>query len=284
MRPIDPDALVRALALEFQGEPGRAVARRDGLVFKRAREPGKARQEFEATRLARLLLPASLEVPRSWGVVGDQLYVSEELPEKCSWRDPRHVDSATDYLAELHRVEPGAELRGALIAAGFHHYHGETLRRRLAQELEHARRAFAAGRFAAELDVVSELVRAALDRWSFEEDAVLGHGDFQRSNLFVRSGKIVPIDWVDFGLCDRAYDLAHLLRSLPEERRARALARYVRATGVDPEALRLRGQIVDSIVRAGAEARQAQGPDQDFEERARRFSLAVRAGLEALTS
>lgn len=285
MRRVPPEVQLRILDLEFERQGARDVARsRNGLFVKRPQGEGKARQELHATQLARFLLPEGLGLPQPWGVIGDEHYVAEALTEKLCRNDPDHLALAVDYLAALHAVEIGPEVQRALIEAGYEHYRGGALRHRLAQELEHAQHVFAGeGRLAGAVEQLGELVSAALERWDFEDDLVLGHGDFHTSNLFLRDGRLVPVDWTDFGVCDRSYEVMHFANSIPSKHHEEALARYARRTGIEPVSLSLRGGVVDAIVRGGGQARVAGEGRRDFERCAHEFSEQVANGHRALT-
>ena len=104
---------------------------------------------------------------------------------------------------------------------------------------------------------------------------MLGHGDFRAGNLFVRGGAIVPIDWIDLGLCDRAYEVMNFVGTLPAAHRAPILTRYTAATGIAIEVIRTRGSVVSDIVRAGSWARMVELGARDPDECARRFVQRV---------
>ncbi|MHA1730369.1 MAG: phosphotransferase [Promethearchaeota archaeon] len=108
-----------------------------------------------------------------------------------------------------------------------------------------------------------------LFRWFFEvdlsstpEDVVLGHGDFQPSNLLYSGGRIIPIDWIEFGVAPRGYDLACLAYTainlapvlLARYREVHSLSQDAWRTGVDllsvmkiDNRLRQNGDQADSI-------------------------------------
>jgi aminoglycoside phosphotransferase (APT) family kinase protein len=277
VKTVPNDLLLELLKPEITPDLPATVSRSwNGLILKRQREKGKAQQEFEATRLARFLLPRTLAVPRPWGVVAKEYYVSESIDERFNRRDPEQVRKATDYLVALHAVPlDHAGLGRELLQTGFAHYRGETLKSRLKHELGHAQRAFAGRRLGGKLERYAELIAATLLRWTFDDDVVLGHGDFRAGNLFVRGGAIVPIDWVDLGLCDRAYEVMHFFRTIPAAHRAPALRRYTASTGTEIEAIRTRGSIVSDIIRAGSSARMLELGACDPDECARRFVQEV---------
>jgi len=112
---------------------------------------------------------------------------------------------------------------------------------------------------------VPDLSMEALDDYRWR---VLGHGDYQASNiLWNNDSGIIPVDWVDFGVCDARYEWAHFLNSFDGKHGAFAvdglfhLAHEVLCPTLDPDAFRhaLRiGEIMDRVIRAGSKARTAE--------------------------
>jgi aminoglycoside phosphotransferase (APT) family kinase protein len=248
----------------------------NGLILKRQREKGKAEQEYLATQLARLLLPAKLAVPHAWGVIGGIYYVSEKLEECFDHHNSEHIRRATDYLADLHAVSlDDAGLRAELLRCGFRHYMGKTLKYRLRQELKHVRRAFAGRGLDGPLLRYSELIAATLKRWTFDDDVVLGHGDFASDNLIIQKNEVIPIDWIDFGLCDRAYEVMNFVQSIGEDYRENALSRYTAATGTSAREIHTRGSVVRNIINAGSHARMVNLRARGSEDSASKFVLQV---------
>jgi len=146
------------------------------------------------------------------------------------------------------------------------HYHGESLRNRLEQELEFIQKW--PGISADNVDIIRNSInRPELSCTKLQEvSPVLGHGDYRAGNLVCTSaGEIVPVDWVDFGLCDPRYEWAHFLNSLddvlesgPGIERFREMARRVLCTDVDEvvfeSSLQL-GEIINRVIIAGCKAR-----------------------------
>ncbi len=229
----------------------------NGLFLKSQLETGKAQQEVLATQLARLLLPPEVRVLPTWGVVG-AYFVSDFLNgTPIDTTSKEQATSAAALLAEIHSVAVD-DSEQCLIDAGFCHYWGQALRDRLVQEAEIARAVFGECGHASELEAIA---RSAVEKWSFEDDVVIGHGDFQAANLICSEGAVIAVDWTDFGLCERAYDLFHFIDSLDESVREAALERYCETHPVSSEKeLQRRGRIIDRIIRAGSVARVADDP------------------------
>src|SRR5262249_37203 len=100
----------------------------------------------------------------------------------------------------------------------------------------------------------------AVKQWMFDDDIVLGHGDFQAGNLFVSADRVWPIDWNDFGLCDRAYEVEHFLASVSPSLAASARRQYIEMTqkaNFGPQ----HGIVGDGIIQAGSYARNKGNPD-----------------------
>jgi len=140
----------------------------NGLVWKKKHlEPEKARQEFQATQLARLLLPQAISPHSPCGVVSEY-FVSEKL--HCANFDKENaaqVALAARYLGFLHKVDISADLRSNL-EARFAHYFGEAMRNRLKEEAVHGQQAF--GDTAQELvQRLKTIVDGAIGKWTFEE-------------------------------------------------------------------------------------------------------------------
>jgi Phosphotransferase enzyme family len=111
-------------------------------------------------------------------------------------------------------------------------------------------------------------VRAALELLSSLHATTFGHGDYQARNiLWHYELGIVPIDWLDSGVCDPRYEWAHFLNSFDGRFGCQAvegllgLANEVLCPNVDRKAfaraLRV-GEIMDRIIRAGSRARTAE--------------------------
>jgi thiamine kinase-like enzyme len=143
---------------------------------------------------------------------------------------------------------------------------------RLREEVHHARCAFAD---APEVKKLDEIVGKAIRQWTFDDDIVLGHGDFQGGNLFVSPDRVWPIDWTDFGLCDRAYEVEHFLASVSPSLVDSATKQYVEMTQ-RPNLARQRGIVADGIIQAGSHAR-TRGNLHDFRRHVERAEQALLA-------
>ena len=259
----------------------------NGLVWKkRQAEPDKAQQEFLATELARLLLPKPLAPPSNWGVV-DGYFVSEKLCvpefEMFNKKDPRHVARAARYLADLHNV--ATDMIGTIPTNKFPKtYFGEEMRKRLKQEVGFAKRGFDQNEDEKATVNVLETIVQKVTEWRFDTDPELGHGDFQAKNLFVDCNRAWPIDWTDFGLCDRAYEVAHYLHSVSDDLAEMALNEYSKKT-TWTVGERLRGIVADGIIRAGSRARPvAEGHTKDRAMDFAKFKCHVERADRAMNS
>jgi len=242
----------------------------NGLVWKKRRDASDARKELRATQLARLLLPDTLAPFSAWAVF-EEYFVSQKVPyAKFEPANLCHVTKAVSYLARLHAMDIEA-IRKDLSASGFAHYVGEAMRNRLQEEVTHARSAY---HDVPEVKKLEEIVRKAIEQWDFADDIVLGHGDFQAGNLFISPDRVWPIDWTDFGLCDRAYEVEHFLASVSSQGLAESARRqYIEMTQtahVTPQ----RGIVADGIIQAGSHARNKGNPD-DFRKHVERAEQAM---------
>jgi hypothetical protein len=176
----------------------------------------------------------------------------EEQPEEV-W-----VSKALQVLASIHSTPIPEDV--------MNHYHGESLRNRLEQELEFIKEW--PGISADKVDVIHNSInRPELSRTKLQEvPPVLGHGDYRGGNLVCTSaGEIIPVDWVDFGLCDPRYEWAHFLNSLDDVLESgsgadsfRELARQVLCPGADEVVFEnnlLLGEIINRVIIAGSKAR-----------------------------
>ena len=154
-------------------------------------------------------------------------------------------------LQFLHKVDISADLRNDL-GPRFAHYFGEAMCHRLEQEVDYGQRAF--GKTAQDLvQRLKTIVDGAIGKWKFE-DAVLGHGDFQACNLFIDGNRVWPIDWTDFGLCDRAYEVEHFVQSVSLGNADLARNEYRNVAELSSDASH-RGIVADGVIQAGSIAR-----------------------------
>jgi len=228
------------------------------LIFKRQKRSGEAAQEFEASQLARFLLPKDLSPPCAWGYFKGTLITEKQIGTPFSMSNREQIGLAIDFLVKLHSTKISDELFQVLVNQGFDHYFGQTLKRRLYQEVQLSQLAF--GKIKHMKSLIKELregVTWILENFSLEVDPVLGHGDFQSNNLLVIDGRLQPLDWIDFGLCERAYEIVHLTSKLGEEDKNTAFKQYyekVQAVESENDLLR-KGMAIDAVVQAGACAR-----------------------------
>ena len=64
-----------------------------------------------------------------------------------------------------------------------------------------------------DLDIIlQKILEKAIESARCHEPCVLGHGDFQKKNICITpENNIVPLDWIDFGLVLRWYNIGNLL-------------------------------------------------------------------------
>jgi aminoglycoside phosphotransferase (APT) family kinase protein len=235
-----------------------------GFVLKRERENGKSAQEYRATSLAKQLLPTGI-VP--YDIVGcaGEFFVANRLPGRLLNVDnEEEVVAAARHLGTMHNAPLSHATCRFLEERGFSHYYRESLQNRLFDEVGRIDRAF---RGAAELGPLFQAVERLLAQWDSRQAPVLGHGDYQQPNLLFHAGRIYPVDWVDFGLCHRFYELAHFLAFVAEKDRAAVTAAYARCCGLDANQIATplaEGEAIDAVVRAGGVARRI-SPDSEVE-------------------
>lgn len=228
------------------------------LIFKAEKSVGKATQEFKACQLARILLPKSLSPPVSWGHLEGTLIIEEQdgMPFCATNRD--HMSLAIDFLSKLHSIEISDTAFQLLHTHGFDHYFGETLKNRLYDEVKYAQ--FAYGSIKRLRFLVDKLVGGVnwlVEHFSLQADPVLGHGDFSTNNLLVLGGRLQPVDWIDFGLCERAYEIVHFMKSLDAEHRSDIIEQYYAnvSAAESQHDLLTKGMAIDTVIRAGLVAR-----------------------------
>lgn len=220
-----------------------------GHVLKRHTEPGKAQQEFRASCLARTLLPAELRPYEYVDWDGDFFITNQVAGLPMVRTDGVAVRRAAEYLGRMHSA-PVSRKSKVLLRR---HYVRKILAKRLKNEVGHVAQGFgrqAAERMRAPVEKVAQRVKA-------HRDIVVGHGDFYAGNILVTASGIHPVDWVDFGLCLRAYEVAHFITSVEEDLRMTAMKIYsANASGLSAKDFAL-GVSVSSIVRAGSYGRSA---------------------------
>jgi aminoglycoside phosphotransferase (APT) family kinase protein len=203
--------------------------------------------------------------------VFEEYFVSQKVPyAKLEPNSQAHVTQAVSYLACLHAIDI-RPIRASLCASGFAHYVEDAMRNRLVEEISHARRTFDG--LPDVIKLLEEVVQKALKKWKFADDIVLAHGDFQAGNLFISSDRIWPIDWTDFGLCDRAYEVEHFLASVSSSLAESARRQYLAATrtaNLDSQ----RGIVADGIIQAGSHAR-TNGSADEFTRHVQRAAQAM---------
>jgi aminoglycoside phosphotransferase (APT) family kinase protein len=149
------------------------------------------------------------------------------------------------------------EVTALLCDKGHSPYWHKAFTNRLRQEGLHAKEAFSSE--TGIVDTFSRCIERILAHEMPDRSDVVGHGDFQPQNLcFSDSEGVCAVDWHDFGLCNRWYEIAHFLYALPESHRSLAADAYQAASCValpDWDVGLRYGQAVDHVIRAGNRAR-----------------------------
>jgi aminoglycoside phosphotransferase (APT) family kinase protein len=252
-----------------------------GFVLKRERQKGRSAQEYRATSVAKQLLPMGI-VPYDFVGCAGEFFISNRIPGRpLNIESEEEVIAAARLLGALHSAPLSDTTRRFLKEHGFHHYYRRSLQNRLFDEVDRIDRTFGG---APQLDTLSQTVKRLAARRAFKQTPVLGHGDYHRPNLLFHAGHVYPVDWVDFGLCHRFYELAHFRASVAEEHREAVTGAYARCCGLQADKIRTQlaeGEAVDAVIRAGGVARRI-SPDneaelrQRFQEHVSRFWQAMR--------
>ncbi len=243
-------------------------------VIKQHPTPQKARQEFLAACFARMLLPLEMRPYRRVKLRG-KFFVTNRIPGTyMDKNDQAAVVWASCYLSKMHAIPVGYKERMLLKQ----HYAGKALLKRLVQDIDYAVRAFGIRKTRGMSDLVDEVLK----RITVYRDIVVSHGDFQVSNIIVTTSGVHPVDWVDFGLGLRSYEVAHFLATVPEELHQRAMeAYYANAPKLSANDLAI-GRAVNAIIRVGSFGRVVESgahPPSFFQNR---FSECMSAFMQAM--
>ncbi len=213
--------------------------------------------EIETHNMALLSKVISFAKPRYYGAYGNS-YLQDFIPGKslaqCTHNAPiaqveRYYGRAVETLAAVHTATKEVTDR-------------RRLRRSFSSgRLEQTLKAAVARIVAVGIPAYAEKGQAVPKDWSlmlnnfpFErviadlavgDRYVLGHGDFQASNLIVGDdGQLWVIDWLGMAKAQPWYDLAYLLAGVPLEQKWPYVDKYV---GCMQERGRLKGQTKKSI-------------------------------------
>lgn len=262
--------------------PKRIRVTSNELIVKKEKEKGKSVQEFYALQTARILLPKILKLPESWGVVDDSLVSKYYKCSKINLKSKDDAFRAVDYLIKLHNIEISERLKKELTKNGYCHYYGKNLKFRLKYEYRKSLLAF--GKFS-ELSLFLVKLKEIVDylcNTTNKEEPVLGHGDFQACNILIWDNKVIPIDWTDFGLCDRAYEAHHYVYSLKKDFRDEIYEYYLNKTNWDRKKLDI-GIGIDAVIRAGNRARHILADNAgNIEKSIDKFREQVERGAKAI--
>jgi aminoglycoside/choline kinase family phosphotransferase len=233
----------------------RGVWRTERGILKCCMSPREAERESSALVLAQQIVGTQVRVPRILQQHNDFLLLEDV--GRLSPETLRHSGLAAEYLARIHRVEVSDEVVALLSDKGHSHYWREALSNRLREEGLHAKEAFRSE--TESVDAFLRCIESVLADEVPDHGDVVGHGDFQSQNLcFTDSDGVCAVDWNDFGLCNRWYEIAHFLYALPEAHRPSAVDAYQAESRVAlpnwNAGLRY-GQAVDRIIRAGNRSR-----------------------------
>ncbi|MBW2270848.1 MAG: aminoglycoside phosphotransferase family protein [Deltaproteobacteria bacterium] len=250
------DELARLERLESLGRR-RPVYRTEKGILKVCGSPHEAVSEARSLEMARETIGRHQRVPRLRELSGNLLLIEDVGPDPLTTE--RHVQSAAEYLASIHQTEINQSLIDRLEEGRFHHYWKEYLLNRLRREVALSQRGNLPGeqteRFRAATEIVANVPLPL-------HSHVVGHGDPRAMNFVVGDGQEpCAVDWKDFGLSNRWYEIAHFVNSLEEGHRDAAIAAYrVRAGLTDFaqwELAHAYGVAVSSVIRVGTVARNA---------------------------
>jgi hypothetical protein len=260
-----PPLFAKLELLESLGDMHR-VWRTERGILKDCGSSTEAERELGALVLAQQLVGTRVRVPNILEQQ-DECLLLEDLGQR-SPQTFRHTRLAAEYLARLHGDEIPEEVVALLCDKGHAHYWHSALVNRLRQEGAYAKEAFSS-----ETGVVDAFARCIESIATLElpdHSDVVGHGDFQFKNLcFSDSNGICAVDWHDFGLCNRWYEIGHLLYTLPESHGSVVADAYQAVSSValtDWNAGLRYGKAVDRIIRAGNEARRSTAENPLFDE------------------
>lgn len=274
--PVLPKTVFNDDTRLLQQLPGGTLVKQCGAV------EDEAKQEAQALVAARLLLDSRLRVPACFGHLDQWIVIEEILSDKLEPENADQVCKAAEYLGCMHSTKLDDAVRMVLANNGHQHYYSGSLENRLREEVRHSEVAQDAHGESWNLPVLEEAVTKVIPRLSQCGDPVLGHGDFQKKNILIaEDGSVVPVDWRDFGICNRWYELAHFLRSVDPVTHEKALEIYSDRVGIDiseeDDSLRI-GKIIDAIIRAGSKARTFDpAPERAASSRSRFIEHAERA-------
>ena len=213
-----PSDILKVLNLRnLDGLPKHLKISENNLLFKEEREQHKSAKEYLATKYARFLLPENLRVPEIWGVFSNCFVLKYyNNANQLNKNSKEEIYKAVNYLIEMHYIRFTNELKDILIKNHYCHYYGEPLKNRLSQELEFSTKAFDQIECMKKyLGLMEQIINICLK--TMNTHPVLGHGDFQAKNILLVENNILPIDWVDFGVCERSYEIHHFINSLNPE-------------------------------------------------------------------
>ncbi len=188
---------------------GRAVYKAiyDGhqVILKNVKDSKRAETEFNNQKKAyNLLKSRGLKVPKPINLKGSWI-VSEFIEGKKNQLGYEELQKSLRYLHILHSSDYSA------IYPLNCHYYGQNLINRLKQEEDFLLKAIQKHpKISSFKNDFSGILKIAIN-YAFCDSPVAGHGDFQPNNIIVDKSEIIPIDWIDFGILLRWYDVGNLL-------------------------------------------------------------------------
>lgn len=122
-------------------------------------------------------------------------------------RTKSHYERAIQYLEKLHNLTSSTNRCRKIPNL----YCGDALRERLQKERENLYKVGdKLGNNFKKYSCVFEKILEILLPGVNTLECVVGHGDFKPDNILILQDRIVPIDWIDFGLTVREYELGAL--------------------------------------------------------------------------
>lgn len=233
------------------------------VVIKIAEDSKRARREFCNQKKAYELLykkkglkVAEVIAVRSCCIVSEYI---DGKPRKIL--SHRELQEALRYIHVLHSFDYRS------ISCLKNHYYGEKLVRRLKDENGFFTNAINKDRrFLALKNSFNKILKLAL-RYALHDEPVVGHGDFQAKNIIVTETGIAPIDWIDFGILLRWYEVGNLLFGQKKDELLGLIEYYLSLKSEQPitslEELAKESLSIAFVVRTGSHFRHVVETDED---------------------
>jgi hypothetical protein len=190
-------------------------------ILKSDTDPVENYREVKALQLAqKMLRPSGIRTPELYSFGAKGLLI-ENIEGQPNPQDPISISLAVQSLLRLHHTPLSNRKKLP------NHYYSDNLIRRV-----HYEKSWLIKTIPLVIDKVPELgdmmpLIEGIPNFGFDQEPVVGHGDFQPKNLICSKDTIVPIDWKDFGLATRWYDLGALINKIPTELKLPTIQEYI---------------------------------------------------------